>query len=138
MDIWTPPRFLGVDSLRLERETSTSALANFSREFANLKREFANPKRELAQFKRELAVFKPIIRGFDQLCPRKSQELIYNSEANNGTQNTREFGGGGNILQSVLSKINLQASEIGVGLVGASSLFKENDRQSPKKGGNVL
>ena len=44
MDIWTPPRFLGVHSLGLERETSTGVLANFSREFANLKREFANPK----------------------------------------------------------------------------------------------
>ena len=38
-------------------------------------------------------------------------------------------------LQSVLSKTTfLEASEIGVGLVGAS-FFKGNDRESPKKGG---
>ena len=51
-----------VHSLSLERETSTSVLANFSRELANLSRELTN-------FMRELANFKPITPGFDQLCP---------------------------------------------------------------------
>ena len=35
-----------------------------------------------------LAVLKPIKPGFDQLYPGKSQELMYNSKANNRTHNS--------------------------------------------------
>ena len=67
---------LDVHSLSLKRETSTGVSANFRRELANFSQELANFSREnspnLSQLYQALTNF-----------PRKSQELIYKSKANN-------------------------------------------------------
>ena len=70
--------------INLQHETSTGVLANFSREIANAKQEFANFKRKFAEFKQKFAVFGPMIPGLSNFT-LETQELIYNSKANNRT-----------------------------------------------------